>query len=152
MRMPFGRSPSRGPNVSMYNKAMTGIERVTNQLLQLIFVLLEAYSQNEELHGYEIKKRAGLTGPSTYRGLDRLEDANLIEARWEELREGEHRPRRCYYRLNAEGAATARKLLAERHPGALQRLGGTRSWRAPAPTPRFNTHFGTIENLVGECG
>jgi len=129
---------------------MTGIERVTRQLLDLLFVLLDAYSRNEELHGYEIMKRAGLRGPSTYRGLDRLEDANMIEARWEELQESDHRPRRCYYRLNPEGAALARELLRERRPEALQRLGHTTPGWAPAPRPGFGSLFAAIMNLAGE--
>lgn len=127
---------------------MAGIERVTRQLLDLLFVLLDAYSRSEELHGYEIKKRADLRGPSTYRGLDRLEEANLIEARWEDLPEGDYRPRRCYYRLNAEGAAAARKLLGERRPEALQRLGRTTPRRPPAPRPSLGTRFAAIVNFV----
>jgi DNA-binding PadR family transcriptional regulator len=133
----------------MYDKTMAGIERVTRQLLDMLFVLLDAYARSEELHGYEIKKRAGLSGPSTYRGLDRLEDGNLIEARWEDLPEGDHRPRRCYYRLNAEGAAAARKLLGERRPEALQRLGRRTPGWSPAPRPGLGTRLAAVINLAG---
>jgi len=114
-------------------------------------VLLDASSRNEELHGYEIKKRASLSGPSTYRGLDRLEDASLIEMHWEELQEGDHRPRRCYYRLNAEGAAAARKILGERRPEALQRVGRTTPGWSPAPRPGLGTRFAAILNLAQEA-
>jgi PadR family transcriptional regulator, regulatory protein PadR len=131
-----------------YNKRMAGIERVTRQLLDLLFVLLDAYARDEELHGYAIKKRAGLSGPSTYRGLDRLEDAHLIDSRWEDLPEGDDRPRRCYYRLNPAGAATARRLLQDRRPEALERLGRTRPGWFPAPKPGFGTRFAAIRGLA----
>jgi PadR family transcriptional regulator, regulatory protein PadR len=111
---------------------MTGIERVTRPLMAVLLVLLEAYLQDEDLHGYELKKRAALSGPSTYRNLDRLEDAQLVEARWEELSDDDDRPRRRYYRLNPTGAAAARQILAERQPEALERLGR----RPHGPQPR----------------
>jgi len=130
---------------------MSGIERVTRQLLDLLFALLDAYTRNEQLHGYELKQRARLTGPSTYRGLDRLEDAGLIEAHWEELAEGDHRPRRRYYRLNADGAATARQLLSERRPEALQSLGRTPTGWSPAPRPGLGTRFARIMRIAEEA-
>jgi DNA-binding PadR family transcriptional regulator len=114
---------------------MVGVERVTRQLLDLLAVLLAAHLRGEELHGYVMMKRAGLTGPSTYRCLDRLEDAHLVDARWEELPAGDERPRRCYYRLNRAGVAAARKLLAERRPGVLERLGPMPPDEAPEPRP-----------------
>lgn len=116
---------------------MAGIERVTRQLLDLLAVLLAAHLRGEEVHGYAVMKRAGLTGPSTYRGLDRLEDAHLVDARWEELPEGDERPRRCYYRLNPAGVATARDLLGERRPAVLEQLGRTppAKGRVPQPAP-----------------
>jgi PadR family transcriptional regulator, regulatory protein PadR len=129
---------------------MAGIERVTRQLLDLLYVLLDAHVQGEELHGYAIKKRAGLSGPSTYRGLDRLEDAHLVDFRWEEMPEGDDRPRRCYYRLNTDGIATARTLLAERRPEALQRLG--RPTGLPRPRPGTATAFTRIVRLAGGLG
>jgi DNA-binding PadR family transcriptional regulator len=127
---------------------MAGIERVTGQLLDLLSVLLDAHVRDEELHGYAIKKRAGLSGPSTYRGLDRLEDAHLVDWRWEELPDGDDRPRRCYYRLNSDGAATARRLLAERRPEALQRIGRTRNG-LPWPSPGIGTAVTAMNRLTG---
>ena len=114
-------------------RVMAGIERVTPQLMAVLFVLLDAYIQDEELHGYEMMKRARLSGASTYRNLDRLEDAQFVEARWEELSENEDRPRRRYYRLNSDGAATARAILAERQPEVLDRLGRQRHGPEPRP-------------------
>jgi DNA-binding PadR family transcriptional regulator len=126
---------------------MAGIERVTRQLLDLLYVLLDAHMRDEELHGYAIKKRAGLSGPSTYRGLDRLEEAHLVDWRWEEMPEGDDRPRRCYYRLNPDGVAAARTLLAERRPGALERLG--RPAGLPLPKPGIATAFARLAGGLG---
>lgn len=133
-------------------RRMTGIERVTRQLLDLLTALLEAHLRGEELHGYGLMKRTGLSGPSTYRGLDRLEDACLVDARWEELPPGDERPRRCYYRLNPSGVEVARKLLAERRPDALARLGQASPRLAPAPRPGLSTIFRgllLLERTVG---
>lgn len=101
---------------------MSGIERVTWQLLAIFEALLDAYLHGQELHGYALMKQAKLSGPSTYRNLDRLEDANLVTVRWEELPPGDGRPRRCFYSLNPDGAAKAKELLAERDPKALERI------------------------------
>jgi PadR family transcriptional regulator PadR len=129
---------------------MTGIERVTPQLLDLLFVLLDASRRGEELHGYEIKKQAGLSGPSIYRGLDRLEDAHLVEARWEQdLPDEAGRPRRRYYSLNPEGIAAARTLLGERRPEALRRLGRGAPTLRPAPRPGLGTRFTVLLGLAG---
>jgi DNA-binding PadR family transcriptional regulator len=100
-----------------------GIERVTVQLLSLLEALLDAYVHGEELHGYALMKRAKLSGPSTYRNLDRLEDEHLVTAHWEELPAGDKRPRRIFYSLNPDGVARARALLAEHDPAALKRVG-----------------------------
>lgn len=128
---------------------MAGVERVTRQLLDLLIVLLDAYVRDVELHGYEIKKLAGLTGPSTYRGLDRLEDAGLIEARWENQSEGDARPRRRYYRLNPAGAATARRLLAERRPAALQQVGRASPEWPPVPRPGLGARLIAVFGAAG---
>ena len=121
---------------------------MTPQLLALLEALLDAYVRDRELHGYALMKLAGLSGPSTYRNLDRLEDANLVTVRWEELPPGDERPRRCFYSLNPDGAATARKLLAERNPGALERIG-----RVPSPgqlrKPGWATFLARVRPAAG---
>ena len=128
---------------------MTGIERVTRQLLDLLAVLLEAHLRDEELHGYGLMKRAGLSGPSTYRGLDRLEDARLVDARWEALPPGDDRPRRCYYRLNPSGLELARSLLSERRPDVLARLGQEPPRLTPRPRPGLSALFRRMAFLTG---
>lgn len=121
---------------------------MTRQLLDLLAVLMAAHLSGEELHGYALMKRAALTGPSTYRCLDRLEDAHLVDACWEELPEGDERPRRCYYRLNPAGVATARTLLAERRPAVLEQLGYTP--RTDSPGADLPLRLGTPQGPSGK--
>jgi PadR family transcriptional regulator, regulatory protein PadR len=118
-------------------RIVAGIQRVTRPLVVLLAVLLHAYMNDEELHGYALMRLAHLSGPSTYRNLDRLEDADLVEMRWEDLPPGEERPRRIYYRLSPTGAAVARKIVAERRPDLLQNP--PRPTLAPAPRPGIST-------------
>jgi hypothetical protein len=73
-----------------------------------------------------------------------------VDWRWEELPEGDDRPRRCYYRLNPDGIATARTLLAERRPEALQRLG--RPIGSPLPKPGIATALTRFAGLAGGLG
>jgi DNA-binding PadR family transcriptional regulator len=129
--------------------SVMAIQRVTRQVLTVLAVLLDAYVRDEGLHGYAIKKMTGLSGPSTYRVLDRLQDAQLADVWWEQLPEGDERPRRRYYRLNSAGAATARKLLAERRPDALEGIGRTPPLPAAEPKPGFGTLFGAVLALIG---
>jgi PadR family transcriptional regulator PadR len=128
---------------------MPGIERVTRQLLDLLAALLDAHLRNQEVHGYGLMKRTGLSGPSVYRGLDRLEDADLVDARWEEMPPGDDRPRRCYYRLNSSGVVIAHKLLAERRPEVLPRLGHAPLQPAPGLRMAFNSLFRRFAFAVG---
>ena len=121
---------------------MAGIQRVTRQLVMLLAVLLHAYMRDEELHGYALMRLAHLSGPSTYRNLDRLEDAGLVDVRWELLPPGEERPRRVYYQLNPSGAATAREIVAERRPDLLRNPPPLRP--APAPRPDLGTLTGVF--------
>lgn len=132
-------------------RLVAGIERVTRQLLDLLAALLDAHLRNQEVHGYALMKRTGLSGPSIYRGLDRLEDANLVDARWEEMPPGDERPRRCYYRLNPSGVVIARKLLAERRPEVLAGMGRTRLQPAPGLRMAFNNLFRRLALTAGSA-
>jgi DNA-binding PadR family transcriptional regulator len=71
-------------------------------------VLLTAWDQKAELHGWEIMHRTRRPGPSVYRALDRLERAGWITATWEVLKGGEQRPRVRYYRITADKVEAAR--------------------------------------------
>lgn len=90
---------------------MTSIERVTEPTLDVLDVLLQAHRDRREIHGWEIKKQTRRSGPTVYGVIDRLEDARLIEGRWEQLDKG---PRRRYYRLTGAGVTTASRMIAER--------------------------------------
>jgi PadR family transcriptional regulator, regulatory protein PadR len=116
-------------------------------MLDVLQVLLDAYIRDEELHGYAIMRKAGLHGPSTYRCLDRLATAQLVEARWEILPLGDDRPRRRYYELSPDGVAVARRLLAERRPEVLDGLGRAQRELPSIPRRGFGTLFGSATRL-----
>jgi DNA-binding PadR family transcriptional regulator len=89
-------------------------------------VLLQAHHQGRDIHGWEIKKTTHRSGPTVYGVIDRLEDAKLVEGRWEDQDPQATGPRRRYYRLTGAGVRTASTLLAERRgarkPPGIQTL------------------------------
>lgn len=90
---------------------MTGPQRVTRPLLDLLAALLAA---DGEMHGWALAKATGQAAQTVYKLIDRLEDGDWLVGRWEELDAVTVRPRRRYYRLTEVGAARARDLLARR--------------------------------------
>lgn len=89
--------------------------RVTNPLLDVLTVLLEAFDNNsQELHGWAIMKATGRSGPTVYGVLDRLEDADWIAGRWEDHNPQPNKPRRRFYRLTPDGVVSASRLLSAR--------------------------------------
>lgn len=108
--------------------------RVTRPLVRVLVAFVEAFDDDRELHGWAIKKSAGLTGAATYKMLDRLEDAGWIDGRWEPSPEP-GRPQRRLYRLTPTGEPAARAIVAERCPEALRRTGEPARLRAPARKP-----------------
>jgi len=86
-------------------------QRITPQLLAVVAALLDA--QDHESYGWALMQETGLGGPSTYRNLERCEDAGWVSSRWEDSPEP-GKPRRRLYRLTPDGAVRARVLLAER--------------------------------------
>jgi DNA-binding PadR family transcriptional regulator len=101
--------------------------RITGALLTVLEIFVRAAEEKRELHGWAVKKEAALTGATTYKMFDRLEDAGWITGRWEPS-DDPGRPPRRYYRLTPTGESAARALLAERRPEALT--------RARRPVPR----------------
>jgi PadR family transcriptional regulator PadR len=93
---------------------MAGIERVTDATLDVLEVLLQAHRDGRDIHGWEIKKATRRSGPTVYGVIDRLEDASLIEGRWEHQDSSDRGPRRRYYRLTGAGVTAASKLIAGR--------------------------------------
>jgi PadR family transcriptional regulator, regulatory protein PadR len=104
--------------------------RITRPLLLVLGIFVQAAAENRKLHGWEVKKRAHLSGATTYRMFDRLEDAGWITGEWDTSDLDPAKPTRRYYTLTPTGVAEARALLAERMPEALRRMTN------PAPAPR----------------
>ena len=75
----------------------------------------------QEMYGLQIGQAAELPSGTIHPILARLEGCGWLESRWEDIDPAEEgRPRRRYYRLNAEGAECARTALARVHtPRAL---------------------------------
>ncbi|GAA2128867.1 PadR family transcriptional regulator [Actinomadura napierensis] len=106
---------------------MSGPIRVTGPLLDVAEVLLQAFDDKVELHGWAILKATKRSGPTVYGVLDRLEDAGWIIGRWEDQHPEPNKPRRRFYQLTPTGVVAARNVLAERRPETLN--------RPPRPAP-----------------
>jgi PadR family transcriptional regulator PadR len=99
---------------------VASIRRVTEPTLDVLEVLLQAYRQGRDVHGWEIKKAIRRSGPTVYGVIDRLEDARLVEGYWEDQGPQATGPRRRYYRLTGAGAETASTLLAGRRRARMK--------------------------------
>jgi PadR family transcriptional regulator, regulatory protein PadR len=71
------------------------------------------------VHGWDIKKATGRSGPTVYGVIDRLQDAGWIEGEWEQQASDDSRPRRRLYKLQGSAVPVARALMAERRPAAV---------------------------------
>jgi DNA-binding PadR family transcriptional regulator len=92
-------------------------------MIDVLDLLLRAWEENIEVHGWLIMKTLGRSGPAVYGVLDRLEDAGWTTSAWQALPEGKKRPRRRLYRLTAYGVEAARQhvpLRATRYEGGLR--------------------------------
>jgi DNA-binding PadR family transcriptional regulator len=112
--------------------------RVTKAFLDVLEVLVQAAEEKNEIHGWAIKKSTGLSGATTYKMFDRLEDAGWITGRWEPSSDSSHPPRR-YYQLTPTGEARARALLAERRPAARRRTSHPHALPERGPISGFMT-------------
>jgi PadR family transcriptional regulator, regulatory protein PadR len=100
---------------------MKGPIRVTNPLLDVLEVLLQAFdSRADDLHGWAIMRATKRSGPTVYGVLDRLEDIEWISGRWEDENPEPGKPRRRFYSLTPTGVIGAREILHERRPRALR--------------------------------
>jgi DNA-binding PadR family transcriptional regulator len=105
---------------------MAGIQRITRQLAKILWVLLDARLSSDDQekrrrHGYQLMELTGLSGPSVYRNLDRLEDIALVTTWWEPVSDDHGRPRRRYYVLNDNGIAAAHEAV-RRYPEVREEL------------------------------
>ncbi|XVS67848.1 PadR family transcriptional regulator [Actinosynnema sp. CA-299493] len=95
---------------------MTSSRRITGPLLDVLEVLVEGFQLDQDPHGWTIMKAIKRSGPTVYGVLERLEEWGWIVGTWEELPDGEVRPRRRHYRLTPTGRIEATALLAARRP------------------------------------
>ena len=93
--------------------------RVTNPLLDVLEVLLEAFDSRGDLHGWAIMRATKRSGPTVYGVLDRLEEIGWISGRWEDENPEPGKPRRRLYSITPTGLVGAREILRERRPQAL---------------------------------
>ena len=82
--------------------------RLTGVTADVLALLLQAWDDGVEVHGWLLIKSVRRCGPTVYQVLDRLEDAGWVSGSWEVLPAGQKRPRRRYYRLTAAGVEAAR--------------------------------------------
>jgi DNA-binding PadR family transcriptional regulator len=124
---------------------MEGPVRVTNPLLDVLEVLLNAFENDrQELHGWAIMKAASRSGPTVYGILDRLEDAGWITGRWEDRHPQPNKPRRRFYQLTPTGASSAVRLLAARRAAARHGL-----YRLIKPRVTFTGWLRGLREVLG---
>lgn len=88
----------------------------TRPLLDVLEVLLDAFGDDVLLDGWTIAHRSKRSGPTVYKVIDRLEDAEWVSAKWEEAGGGAAgHDRRRLYRLKPNATAAAGDMLRE-HP------------------------------------
>ena len=99
--------------------------------LQTIQVLnLMRHDADVEWYGLQIANAAGLKSGSVYVVLARLEQAEWLTSRWEEIDPvAEGRPRRRLYKLTGEGLRAATAAVEEQ----VAILTGTRGRHAASP-------------------
>lgn len=111
---------------------MTGPIRVTSPLLDVLEVLLQAFDNGAEIHGWAIMKATKRSGPTVYGVIDRLEDASWIAGRWESENPEPNRPRRRLYQLTPTGIVKARELVSTRRARTTH-APHVQPWPAPGP-------------------
>lgn len=99
---------------------MTAPFRVTGPLLDVLEVLLQAFGDGAEVHGWSIMKETKRLGPTVYAVIDRLEDAGWIVGRWEDEDSEPGEPRCRYYRLTPPGLIETRAVLSAHRPRSLR--------------------------------
>jgi DNA-binding PadR family transcriptional regulator len=113
---------------------MTGPLRVTAPLLDVLEVLLRAFRDGIETHGWAIMKATKRSGPTVYGVIDRLEDAGWLTGYWEDENPAPGKPRRRLYRLTPNGATESQALVAARRPETSGRHSGMARGFAPGLT------------------
>jgi DNA-binding MarR family transcriptional regulator len=117
-RRASGRSVDNVAYLSRF-LAMTEPVRVTPQLLVLLDCLTSSAGASH--YGFSLCQATGLKSGTLYPLLARLERAGFLESGWEDAAVARPGPRRRYYRLTADGAASAKLLIAESRQGTSRR-------------------------------
>jgi DNA-binding PadR family transcriptional regulator len=93
--------------------------------VQMVLAALLA-APTRERYGLELCEMTGLPSGTMYPIVARLEQAGLLDSRWEDTEQhaSEGRPRRRYYKLTTDGAEWARATINAR--ARLGRLAGVR--------------------------
>jgi PadR family transcriptional regulator, regulatory protein PadR len=84
-------------------------------LLDVLEVLLDAFSDDVLLDGWSIAQRSRRSGPMVYKVIDRLEDAGWITARWED-HSAPGRDRRRLYQLKPNATVAAGDMVRTHPP------------------------------------
>ncbi|MEU7584866.1 PadR family transcriptional regulator [Micromonospora sp. NPDC049230] len=108
--------------------------RITIPVAKVLAALLA--EPDEQRYGLDLMRLTGLPSGTLYPVLHRLREAGWLAADWEPIDPVQAgRPARRYYRLTAEGAAQARRTLADLRaaiPDGRPSWGGTEPTGAPA--------------------
>jgi DNA-binding PadR family transcriptional regulator len=89
--------------------------RLTDNVVAIFNTMLER--PGKEMYGLEIADAAGIGSATIYAAMTRMERANVLTARWENVDPSDvGRPRRRLYRLTGEGAETGRMAVAAYQP------------------------------------
>jgi PadR family transcriptional regulator PadR len=91
---------------------MEPLARFSPATLAVLETLLQA---DEELYAYRIAKNSRRKTGTIVPILDRLENADWVESRWEADEPDCRRPRRRFYHLTPDGRAAASTVLAGRY-------------------------------------
>jgi PadR family transcriptional regulator len=97
---------------------VNSLVRITAPLLDVLEILIDAFEDGIEVHGWAIVKATRRSGPTVYGVVDRLEDAGWITGHWEDDNPEPNKPRRRLYRLTPNGVVHARALVSARRPQA----------------------------------
>jgi DNA-binding PadR family transcriptional regulator len=125
------------PSPSQYRVGFMAGLRITVQTEAVLQAFLA--EPEREIYGLEIAAHTGLLPGTTYPILVRLERADWVTSRWENIDpHDEQRPRRRYYKMTQHGIELATEELRRRTEkrAAAARRGG---WAPNAVLPAFVT-------------
>ncbi|MGD2124166.1 MAG: PadR family transcriptional regulator [Gemmatimonadota bacterium] len=87
-----------------------------------------------DCYGFDIIEATGLPSGTVYPALRRLEGAGFLSSKWEEEKDVDGRPARCYYALTPEGSALLHRIV-QRFPAIPSSLAGHPQGGSGTPAP-----------------